>query len=219
MKKNQLAKSVGRLVKLQPAANGPLGEPIDEDWRVADVTDDAVVLEHVQSKSIAHVGLDGVFSYLTDAHGRRTSTEKRGFLQLLMQITIAADGAVRVTPLAPPRITPSVPSPLDVETARLAKQQYDSFWPAARGAIRALLIAGDMTGQQVFHYLIGKGEPCDGAEILGRIASCSNLVQRSQPEDTREVRLLGYSGTYTVNPRFRTALEQLVVEDPELRRR
>jgi hypothetical protein len=216
--KSQLAKSVGRLVKLQPSANGPLGETIDEDWLVADVTEDAVVLEHVQSKSIARVGFDAVYSYLTDAHGQKTPAEKRGFLQLLMQIAIGADGTVSVKPLAPPRITPTVPSPLEVETTRLARHQYESFWPTARGAIRALLVAGDMTGEQAFHYLIGKGEPCDGADLLGRIASCSNLVQRCQTEDTREVRLLGYTGPYTVNPRFRMALERLVLEDPELRR-
>ena len=191
MNKSQLPKSVGHIVRLQPAAQGPLGETLDEDWRITRVSEDAVTLTHIASKSIAHVGLDSVFGYQTDAHAQRVPTEKRGFLQLLMQIAFSSDGRVTVTPLPPPRIPAAVQHPLDAETARLAKRQYDSFWPAARGAIRALLVAGDMTSQQVFQYLISNGEGCDGDDILGRIAANSNLVHRCQSEDTREVRLVG----------------------------
>lgn len=70
----------------------------------------------------------------------------------------------------------------------------------------------------MFHYLIGRGE--SGEEgVLGRMASASNLVQRVHPEDTREVRLFGYRGPYTINPTFRSALERLVAEDPDLPQR
>jgi hypothetical protein len=54
-----------------------------------------------RARASARLGLDSVYSCARDAHGRRVPTEKRGFLQLLMQITFSTDGAVSVTPLPP----------------------------------------------------------------------------------------------------------------------
>lgn len=133
MNKSQLAKSVGHVVKLQPVARGRLGESIDDDWTISAMDDDSVTLEHLSTKAVARVGLDAVYSYMTDVHNRRAPTDKRGFLQLLVQITIDTNGAVRVAPLPPPRTVEAAPSPLEAETARIAKTQYYAFWSSARG--------------------------------------------------------------------------------------
>lgn len=210
-----LARSVGYVVKLQPTASGPAGVTLDDDWLIASVGDDAVTLEQVKTKSLAHVGLDSVFGFVTDAHGRMTPNEKRGFLQLLVQIAIQGDGSVNVKPIPPPRIATASPSPLAEQTERQARKEYYSLWSSARGAIRALLVAGDMTGEQVFQYLVSNGEPGD-REDLRKIAGATNLVKRSFPEDTREVRIAGYTGPYTINLKFQRALEKLVVDDPDL---
>lgn len=119
--RNQLAKAVGYSVRLQPAAKGPLGEAVDDDWLIIAVGDDMITLEHQLSQRRAHIGLDGVYSYLTDAHGRRTADEKRGFLQLFMQVAFCSDGTVTVTPLFPPRIPGVELSPIDAQTSRLAR--------------------------------------------------------------------------------------------------
>jgi hypothetical protein len=110
-----------------------------------------------------------------------------------------------------------VVSPLETETARFAEQQYRSLWLGARATIRHLLVAGDSTEQQVFTALAPTGYGDGDRNVLARIASVTQLVQRVQREDTRETRLLGYTGPYTVNPTFRSALEQFVAEDEELR--
>ena len=59
------------------------------------VDDESVTLEHAGTKSAAIVGLDGIYSYFTDP-SRTTPTQKCGFLQLLVQVGIAANGTVSV---------------------------------------------------------------------------------------------------------------------------
>ncbi len=77
---------------------------------------------------------------------------------------------------------------------------------------------GDATSQQVFQALLPTG-PTDGdSNILARIASATQLVQRVEATDTKDTLLRGYRGRYTINPRFRPALEHLVADDEELRR-
>jgi hypothetical protein len=192
--------------------------PLDDDWLVVAVSDEAVTIEHTQTKSIAVVGLDGIYSYFTDP-ARSTPTERCGFLQLHVQVDIAADGSVSVTPLPPPRAIGSVAvvDPLEAETARLAAQQYRSLWLAARATIRHLLTAGDATEQQVFTALAPIGYSDGERNVLARIASATQLVQRVQRDDTRETRLVGYTGPYTINPTFTAALKRLVANDQELR--
>lgn len=166
---------------------------------------------------MAVIGLDGIHAYFSDP-SRSSPTQKCGFLQLHVQVDIAAASTVSVVPLPPPRATSTTSSPFDVETARLAGQQYRSLWKAARAAVAYLLIAGDATSQQVFQVLSPVGYGDGDSNILDRIASATQLVQRVEVSATKETLLLGYRGRYMVNPRFRVALEHLVAEDMELRR-
>ena len=66
MNKGQLAKSVNHVVRLQPAAHGPLGETLDHDWLISNVNDEAVTLQHVPTGQLAHVGL----AFCAGAFGR-----------------------------------------------------------------------------------------------------------------------------------------------------
>jgi hypothetical protein len=75
---------------------------VDDDWTVVAVSDEAVTMEHTRTMSIALVGLDGIYSYFMDP-ARSTPTARCGFLQLHVQVNVAADGRVSVTPLPPPR--------------------------------------------------------------------------------------------------------------------
>ncbi|MGH9196157.1 MAG: hypothetical protein ACRD1T_10505, partial [Acidimicrobiia bacterium] len=93
----------GQLVRLQPAATGPRGEQLDDDWIVLAVGDDAIRLAHSRSSAVASVGLDHVSSYFSDAT-RSTEGQRYGFLQLHSQIRFDAHGQVIVEPLPPPRL-------------------------------------------------------------------------------------------------------------------
>jgi hypothetical protein len=77
-------------------------------------------------------------------------------------------------------------------------------------------VAGDSTEEQVRIGIahIAAAEP----GLLQRMATGTQLVQPVQQSPTRETILHGYRGPYTVNPRFRGALERLVAEDTDLRR-
>jgi hypothetical protein len=135
-----------------------------------------------------------------------------------MQVDIAADGTVSIVPLPPPRATATTASPLDADTARLAAEQYRSLWPGARAAVAHLLIAGDATEQELGAAIGPRGYSDGSGNLLARIASATQLVQRFEAADSKATILLGYRGRYTINPRFRAALERLVSEDTELRR-
>jgi len=204
MNKEQARKLAGQIVRLQPVARRS-GRPVDDEWFVVAVAEESVTIQHVETKSVAVVGLDGIFSYFTDP-SRTTPTQKCGFLQLLVQVDIAADDAVSVTPLPPPRATGPTVNPLDAETARLATQQYRSLWTAARAAVAYLLITGDATSPQVFQALGPAGYSDGDSNILARIASATQVIQRVEVSDTKQTLLLGYRGRYTINTRFRLEL-------------
>lgn len=133
MNKSQLPKLVGSTVRIQPVAIGPSGALVDDDWLIADVNSDMVVLQHVGSNVVARIGFDAIYSYLSDAHGRRTPDENRGFLQLVMQITRRQDGTVTVVPTYPPRITPTAES---MASHLIQKVGEDESTPGQRGLRR-----------------------------------------------------------------------------------
>jgi hypothetical protein len=218
MNKEMLTRSKGQTVRLQPSAVGARGELLDEEWVISDVSEDVVTLQHLQTGHHARLGCDSIYSYQVDAHGQQSPTEKRGFLMIRMRIVVGAQG-ISVTPFLPPGITVTNPSPLDAEISRIAKQEYDLLWPVAKGAVRALLIAGDMTDQQMLNHLLSQGEPYDPGTLDRLYRMTTPLVHRAQPDQTREAILLGYRGTYTINPQFGAALEQNVASDPQPPRR
>jgi hypothetical protein len=222
MNKDGLRKMQGHYVRLQPPAT-QVGLPVDDDWIIADCTDNAVQLRHATSSAVAIVGYDGVYSYFSDP-ARTTPQRNSGFLQLLVNVDIKNDGKTNVVPIPPPRL--SSPSgtqsrnPLDADIARLAERDYRSLWLGARAAIKYLLIVGDCNDHDVYSALapIGLG---DGTEnVLSRICEVVRLVERVKPPTPPEKHRFAFNeSVFTINPRFRTVLERLVAEDGELQAR
>lgn len=101
MNKDKLRQSVGQRLRLQPVATHA-GVPVDDDWLVVEATKTFIKLQHATTAIIATIGVDGVNGYFTDA-SRTTPTQIFGFLQLHVQVAVAANGTVDVTPLPPPR--------------------------------------------------------------------------------------------------------------------
>src|SRR5262245_7152737 len=110
MNRGQAGKLVGQRVRFQPPARHS-GVPLDDDWLVAALSEETITLEHVATKRIALVGLDGIHQYFTDA-ARTGPTQKFGFLQLHVQVDVGANGTVNVVPLPPPRVATPAPNPL-----------------------------------------------------------------------------------------------------------
>lgn len=218
MNKAMLGRSKGQTVRLQPPAIGAYGGILDEDWVISDVSDDVVTLQHVRTGHHLRLGHDSIYSYQVDAHGQQSPEAKRGFLIIRMRIVVGDQG-ISVTPFPPPGITVTNLSPLDAETSKIAKEEYDPLWPVAKGAVRALLISGDMTDQQMLNHLLSRGEPYEQGTLERLTRATTPLIHRAQLDQTREAILFGYRGAYTVNPRFRPALEQIVASDPQLPRR
>jgi hypothetical protein len=184
------------------------------DWLVVVVDDESVVVEHDGVRGA--IGLDGVRAYFSDPN-RDTPTQKFGWLQLLVQVDVTSDGRFEIAPLPLGALSQPPANPLDTDTGRLAAQQYRSLWPAGRAAIAHLLIAGDATSQQVFQALLPTGPTDLDSNTLARIALATQLVHRVEASDSKETLLLGYRGRYTINARFRAALEQLVADDEDVR--
>jgi hypothetical protein len=104
MNRQQLKKTEGQYVRLQPPAVGPRGEEVDEDWLVREVKDDVIELLNTQRGVVAAIGFDHIFNYFSD--GTRGNAHQRyGFLQLHSQVRIGNAYMARVEPLPPPRVS------------------------------------------------------------------------------------------------------------------
>jgi hypothetical protein len=112
----------------------------------------------------------------------------------------------------------ATPWPLEDETFREAKRQYEGFrsWPGAHNAIRALLVAGAMTTQGVQQYLSWHGEPSGEPNLLELLHQGSNLLQRAYQEEARVVAIRGEKAPFIINPAFAGALAQIVKDDQAL---
>jgi hypothetical protein len=157
MNKGHATKLVGQRVRLQPPAKRS-GLPVDDDWLIVEVTDVSATMEHADTKRVAIVGLDGIHSYFIDA-ARTTPTQKYGFLQLHVQVDIAAEGSVNVTPLPPPRAAIISPAPRpqvliqydipflwDNATIRIGEEQpfvVTNAGPPARNVIISSITIGE----------------------------------------------------------------------------
>src|SRR5258706_3320233 len=141
MKKDQLARSVGVLVRLEPPARNETGKKLDDDWEVIAVEDDAVTLQHVPTRSNVLIGPDAIYNFTTDPNRRRSRDERCGFYVLFIQLTILADKTVRVRALPPPRIVDgSEPSLFETGRHRYVKTTYSGLSPNQKDAIHALLV-------------------------------------------------------------------------------
>lgn len=100
MNKSQLSKLVGMRLRLLPVPVGPNGTPLEDDWLIHELRDDAIVFQTVGGAHTVVVGHDSTYGY-TSEPGRNTDIQKYGCIQLVAQIEIGRDGRVRVTPLPP----------------------------------------------------------------------------------------------------------------------
>jgi len=87
MNKSHLAKLTGMHLRLLPVPIGPNGTPVEGDWLIQELRDDAIAFRTVAGTHTAVVGLDSTYGY-TSEPGRDTSTTKHGCIQLLSQIEI-----------------------------------------------------------------------------------------------------------------------------------
>lgn len=103
MNKDQIKKSLGHHVRIRPLVKrfeGPkelLSE--DDDWIISRVDTDHVELSNIRTGHIAILGMDHVFSYVSEP-GRNHGGIKHGFLQLRVQVSIVG-GLVQIEPLPP----------------------------------------------------------------------------------------------------------------------
>jgi hypothetical protein len=175
---------------------------VDDDWLVTSVNNEAVTVENHKTGSIAALGLDHIHSYLTDP-ARSSAAQKHEFRRLHVQVEISGNGVVSVTPPPPGgAVATTIRSPLEAETARVAADKYGGLraWPAARAAIRHLLVVGDSTEQQVFIALAPTGFASGEQNVLARLEAATQLVQRVEQVESRETRIFGYKGPYAISP-------------------
>ena len=106
MNREQLKKSAGKTLRLQPQALGPRGEARDDDWTLRpDPSRDNATLTNVKTGGSVVVGFDHIHSYMSDP-GRG---DNFGFLQMLSQVRINMVGQIRAEPVPPRPTAPVAP--------------------------------------------------------------------------------------------------------------
>ena len=101
MNKDQLKKSVGFKVQLRPVARTRDGHLVDRDWTIRAVDDLKLELDEPGSGFVATLGLDHVYSFMTNPT-RDSGSERYGFLLLHVQLIL--DGhTIHIEPLPGPR--------------------------------------------------------------------------------------------------------------------
>src|SRR2546425_8228569 len=107
MNKNHLKKSIGFRVQLRPVALSREGQPLDRDWTIRTVDDVKLELDEPSSGFTATLGVDHVYSFMTNPR-RDSGTLRYGFLLLHVQLIL--DGhTIHIEPLPPPRSLGSEP--------------------------------------------------------------------------------------------------------------
>ena len=101
MNKAYLKKSIGVKVQLRPVPVARDGQPFRHDWIVRSVDESKVILDEPASGYSKVLGIDHVYSFMTDP-GRDFDGIRHGFLLLHVQLIL--DGLhVHIEPLPPPR--------------------------------------------------------------------------------------------------------------------
>ena len=80
MNKSQLSKLVGMHLRLLPVPVGPNGTPLEDDWLIHELRDDAIVFQTVGGAHTVVVGHDSTYGY-TSEPGRNTDTQKYGCIR------------------------------------------------------------------------------------------------------------------------------------------
>jgi hypothetical protein len=216
MKKGQASKTwVNQRVRFHPPARRS-GVPVDDDWIVTAVEDDSVTFRHVGLASVTVVALDGIRSYFSDRN-RDTADQQYGMLDLWIQVDITPEGEIKVAPLAKAYTSVPPSDPMDTPSGRIAAKQYQGLPRNWKGALAYLLFVGRATDQQLRFALVSSGYGEAATEVLRNLQPGRDLIQRVELVDSKKTLLHGYDGAYEVNPSLRSAPEQLVRQDEELR--
>jgi hypothetical protein len=100
------------------------------------------------------------------------------------------------------------------ETRQVAEAAYRKLDRTQKVALRHLLVTGDITDRQALNYLHSKGMAMNYGSIFSALSE-AGLVQRVMQDRQRAEHVTGYTGNYTVAPRFRDVLTDLVRADAE----
>ena len=101
MNRQQLAKNVGRTVRLRPPATTCQDKKLDDDWIILDVTDTRARLQHVASNAPLTLGLDHIRKFSSDPERDAEPNAPYGFLVLTENVVREDDGRFRVEPSVP----------------------------------------------------------------------------------------------------------------------
>jgi hypothetical protein len=107
MNHDQFRNCIGQTLRLQPAAFGPDGRAVDDDWTVVDSDPQrkAATLRNLTRGGDVVVGFDHVKNYDTDpARG-----DRHGFLNMLWQVRIDRDGRITGGPIPARAAAPPTP--------------------------------------------------------------------------------------------------------------
>jgi hypothetical protein len=107
MKHDQFLKCVDQRLRLEPAAIGPNGQPLDDDWTIADpdASHKSATLRNLIRGGEVVIGFDHVKNYDTDpARGADF-----GFLNMLWQVRIDREGGITSRPIPARAPAPQVP--------------------------------------------------------------------------------------------------------------
>lgn len=100
--------------------------------------------------------------------------------------------------------------PVPDETYLLVSERWEQIKdPALKEAVRFLL-REDLTTQQALHLLRQKGLGMSFGGVYEGVATTTNLVQRVLPGRQPDENAQGYTGPWTINPKFKSALQRIV---------
>ncbi len=102
------------------------------------------------------------------------------------------------------------------EARNIAEGAYRKLDRTQKIALGHLLVAGDMTDRQALNYLHTRGMAMNYGSIFSGLTEVG-LVQRVMQDRQRAEHVTGYTGNYTIAPRFKEALAELIAGDPEVR--
>src|SRR2546430_9519392 len=153
MNHDQFKRCIDQTLRLEPAAIGPNGRPVDDDWRIVAVNADgkAATLRNLTRGRELVIGFDHVKNYDTDpARGAG-----HGFLNMLWQVRIDREGRITGRPI--PARAAEAPAP---EFQPLVVNDGDAVrhltWAERDGTV-ALLPEGE--ARQLYGTFVGLCDP------------------------------------------------------------
>jgi hypothetical protein len=103
-------------------------------------------------------------------------------------------------------LSPLKSPPISPETMTIVRDGWEKLEPYERDGVRLLLTHGDMVDRVARHQL----NLLNLMNLYPRIEEQTNLVHRTEQGYQKNEQLIGYQGTWTINPHFRAALIALL---------